>query len=495
MYVDNELRQLEKATETILEMALKMGLDPYPTHFEIVPATIMYEFGAYGIPGRFSHWTHGKAYHRMRTMYDYGLSKIYELVINSNPCYAFLLEGNSLLQNKLVIAHVLAHCDFFKNNTYFAPTSRQMVETASNNAERIRHYEFLHGKVEVEEFLDSVLSIQEHIDPNVFIKHHKPEDKHGQGNEGQAAKLQHPTPYDDLFEMEKNDAEAQPKEQPKFPAAPEKDLLLFIAENTPQLQDWQRDVIHIVRNEMLYFLPQMQTKIMNEGWASYWHARILRELDLTEAEYVDFASLHSSVMSPSRSSVNPYFLGMKIFEDIERRWDNPTEEERRLFGRKGNEGRRKIFEVREIDNDVSFLRSYLTKELVEELDLYIYKLEGDEWKVVEKDWEKIRDMLIASMTNFGNPVILVEDADFHRNRELFLQHSFEGVELDIEYAEKTLRHIYRLWGRTVHLETVVDNTRVVLSFDGEKNWTRREGQVQGQGTGQAGVQDQGQTQV
>jgi stage V sporulation protein R len=359
-----------------------------------------------------------------------------------------------------------------------------MVETASNNAERIRRYEFAHGKVEVEEFLDAVLSIQEHIDANVFIRHHTDGDGHANQRQEQIAKAAQPTPYDDLFEMEQKDRQVQPKEQAKFPAAPEKDLLLFIAENATHLQDWQRDIIYIVRNEMLYFLPQMQTKIMNEGWASYWHARILRELDLTEAEYVDFASLHSAVLSPSRSNVNPYFLGMKIFEDIERRWNNPTEEERRLYGRKGNEGRQKIFEVRETDNDVSFLRSYLTKELVEDLDLYIYKLEGDEWKVVEKDWEKIRDMLVSSMTNFGNPVILVENADFHGNRELYLNHSFEGVELDIEYAEKTLRYIQQLWGRTVHLETVVDNNKVLLSFDGEKNWIRREGQTQGQGTGQ-----------
>jgi stage V sporulation protein R len=292
--------------------------------------------------------------------------------------------------------------------------------------------------------------------------------------------------------MESNEDEAQSKEVPKFPLAPEKDLLLFIAENAHHLQEWQRDVIHIVRNEMLYFLPQMQTKIMNEGWASYWHARILRQLDLTESEYVDFATLHSSVLSPSRANVNPYFLGMKIFENIEKRWDHPTQEERRTYGHSGNQGKQKIFEVRESDNDVSFLRSYLTKELVEDLDLYIYKLEGDEWKVVEKDWEKIRDMLVASMTNFGNPVILVEDADYHRNRELFLKHSYEGVELDIEYAEKTLHHMYKLWGRTVHLETVVDNNKVLLSFDGEKNWIRREGQSQGQtNSGQAQGQSAG----
>src|SRR5438132_360832 len=156
----SELDILAKAIEGVWAIGLKMGLDPFPIHFEIVPATIMYEVGSYGLPGRFSHWTHGKAYHQMKTMYDYGLSKIYELIINSDPAQAFLLEGNSLIQNKLVIAHVIGHSDFFKNNAYFQHTSRQMAETAGANAERIRAYEFDHGEEAVEKSLDAVLSFQ-----------------------------------------------------------------------------------------------------------------------------------------------------------------------------------------------------------------------------------------------------------------------------------------------------------------------------------------------
>ena len=148
-----ETRELEKAIGEIWEIAGRMGLDPYPVHFEMVPATIMYEFGAYGLPGRFSHWTHGRAYQQIKTMYDYGLTKIYELVINTNPAYAFLLENNSVLQNKLVAAHVLAHVDFFKNNLYFEHTNRSMLETASINAERLHQYEFEHGSTEVEKLV------------------------------------------------------------------------------------------------------------------------------------------------------------------------------------------------------------------------------------------------------------------------------------------------------------------------------------------------------
>jgi stage V sporulation protein R len=467
-----DLAAIEKSIDQIFRIAERFGLDPFPLHFEIVPPSIMYEFGAYGLPGRFSHWTHGRAYQQTKTMYDYGLSKIYELVINTDPCYAFLMEGNSMIQNKLVIAHVIGHSDFFKHNAYFARTNRKMLDSVSINAERIRRYEFQHGRLEVEQFLDAVLSIQEHVDPHPEMrekalaaakrKHH--DDRHGF----------RATPYDDLFVLDPHPPEEpEPNKAPrKVPEEPDKDILQFIAEHAPDLEDWQRDTIEIVRTEMLYFVPQMQTKIMNEGWAAYWHLRIMRELDLPDSEYLEFSQLHANVLAPSKQSLNPYLVGMKMFEDIERAWDNPTEAEQRELGRVPGQGRAKIFEVREMESDVSFIRNYLTQDLIDELDLYIYKLEGDELKVVEKNYEKIRDMIVAGMTNFGYPYIVVEDGDYRRNRELYLKHLYEEQEIDIDYAEKTLRYVYQLWKRPVHLETVLNGKGVVLTFDGEKNTKR-----------------------
>lgn len=168
--MDKELAALEEALERIWEIARGFGLDPFPVNFEIVPATVMYEIGSYALPGRFSHWTFGKAYHRMKTMYDFGLSRIYEVVINTNPAYGFLLETNSPLQNKLVMAHVLGHVDFFKHNAYFAHTNRRMVDEVNLHAARIEEYEFKYGRKTVEAFLDAVLSIEEHIDPNFLIR-------------------------------------------------------------------------------------------------------------------------------------------------------------------------------------------------------------------------------------------------------------------------------------------------------------------------------------
>jgi stage V sporulation protein R len=248
-----------------------------------------------------------------------------------------------------------------------------------------------------------------------------------------------------------------------------KDLLLFSADHAPNLDDWQRDIVHMVRSEALYFLPQMQTKIMNEGWAAYWHARIMRDLDLSPQEYVDFADMHAGVLAPSRRQINPYYLGMKIFEDIEKRWDAPGREDDGKPTRPGQQGRAKIFEVRSLESDVSFLRNYLTKDLVEDLDLFTYELKDDQWVITEKDWKKVRDSIVDSMTNFGRPYIVVCDADYDGNRELFLEHRADGKELDEQYAEKTLEYVYQLWGHTIHLSTPIEGKATILSYDGRRH--------------------------
>jgi stage V sporulation protein R len=492
LHPQEETRLLEKAIEEITAVAKDFNLDFYRMYFEICPADVIYSFGAYGMPTRFSHWTFGKAYHKMKTQYDYNLSRIYEMVINSDPCYAFLLEGNSLVQNKMVIAHVLGHCDFFKNNHYFKRTSRKMVESMAAAAERIRGYEFKYGHDKVEKFLDSVIALQENIDPQKHIigdagngpqkaacehscqghtcseggKCCQGECQNHAGHSGQS------TPYDDLWDLDKNECSGKSgkgeSHSKNFPKRPEKDLLLFMMHHARDLEDWQRDIISVIREEMLYFWPQMQTKIMNEGWATYWHMRIMREMDLTEDEALEFAKTHSGVIQTSKYRINPYYLGLKIFEDIEKRWDNPTEEEKRKFGRRGGEGKQKIFEVREMENDISFIRNYLTKELVEELDLYLFKKVGYDWKVTDKNWEKVRDGLVASLYNCGLPYIVVENGDFGKRGEIYLKHIHEGTDLDIYYLERTLPHVYAIWGRTTHLETTVDGKRVLFSYNGEK---------------------------
>ncbi|MBP1154481.1 spore cortex formation protein SpoVR/YcgB (stage V sporulation) [Paenibacillus sp. PvR052] len=265
------MKQLEYSIAEITEVAEGFGLDFYPMRYEICPADIIYTFGAYGMPTRFSHWSFGKTFHKMKMQYDFGLSKIYELVINSDPCYAFLLEGNSLIQNKLIVAHVLAHCDFFKNNVRFSKTNRNMVESMSATAERIRQYEMEYGIDEVEKFIDAVLAIQEHVDPLLVKPYHRQREE----RDAKLITMKEPTErhfgYEDLWDLDKRgkpEGEKLP-EKTKFPPVRQKDVMLFIEEHAPYMKDWQRDIMTMLRDEMLYFWPQLETKIMNEGWASY----------------------------------------------------------------------------------------------------------------------------------------------------------------------------------------------------------------------------------
>lgn len=456
---DDEIKALERAIVEITEIATGFGLDFYPMRYEICPADIIYTFGAYGMPTRFGHWSFGKTFHKMKSQYDFGLSKIYELVINSNPCYAFLLDGNSLIQNKLIVAHVLAHCDFFKNNMRFSMSNRDMVESMSATADRIAGYSVTYGIDTVESFIDSVLAIQEHIDPSLIQprklgKTHLLEAKMKERKHPPSGGTAEDNAYNELWKLDQaKDESAAPEATGKraFPPEPEKDIVWFIQQYSATLEDWQRDIMTMLRDEMLYFWPQMETKIMNEGWASYWHQRIMRELDLTPEETIEYSKLNSSVVQPSRQSLNPYYLGLKIFEDIERRWD-----------------RDKIFEVRELDSDISFIRSYLSKQLVNDLDLYVFEKKGPEWKITDKAWENVRDQLVLARVNGGSPYLVVQDADYERNGELLIAHRYESIELDLKYLERTLPHIYALWGRTVHLQTVVEDKKALFTYDGKK---------------------------
>jgi stage V sporulation protein R len=461
---EEERKLLEYAIDEITEIAKGFGLDFYPMRYEICPADIIYTFGAYGMPTRFSHWSFGKQFYKMKIQYDLGLSKIYELVINSNPCYAFLLDSNSLIQNKLIVAHVLAHCDFFKNNVRFQNTKRDMVESMAATAERIRQYEIQYSKQEVETFLDAVLAIEEHIDPSL-MRPKLPWSLEDLEDEEDTVIA---TPYDDLWDLD-HKGEKKPenkKRKKKFPPQPEKDILLFIESYSRELADWQRDILTMMREEMLYFWPQLETKIMNEGWASYWHQRILREMDLTSDEALEFAKLNAGVVQPSRTGINPYYLGLKIYEDIEERYNNPTDEMKER-GVKPGTGREKIFEVREIESDISFLRNYLTKDLVMREDMYLFQKQGRDYKIVDKDWKEVRDQLVNMRVNGGFPFLTVTDGDYLKNGELYIKHWYEGIELDIKYLEKVLPYIYQLWGRSVHIETIIEERNMLFTFDGK----------------------------
>lgn len=461
-----DLSELFARGEQIEAIARRFGLDFFAQEFTVIPSRKMLELMSYPLPAHFAHWSFGKAFERQKTMYDHGFGIPYELVLNADPAIAFLMENNPPPVQLLVMAHVYGHNDFFKHNAQFAHTRRDMLHSVAAAARRVREYEREHGTREVERFLDAALALQHHVDPDVYIKR----ETHDEQLARLRARQERPDVYADLFAAPEL---PPPLDEGRLPLEPERDLVGFIAEHAP-LADWQRDVLTVVREEALYFVPQMRTKIMNEGWATFWHLRIMRELDLTPDEHLTFARYHGMVVATSPRQLNPYAVGLAMWEDIERRFDEPTDDERETFGRPGGEGRQKLFDVRETDSDASFLRQFLTDDLIDELDLYLYKAERGKLVVVEDDPAVIRRMLVEQHTSFGIPYIDVVDADHRGNRELLLVHRYEGAELDREHTEKTLEHVHHLWGRTVHLETVIDRKPAILSYDGDAH-ARRSG--------------------
>jgi stage V sporulation protein R len=248
---------------------------------------------------------------------------------------------------------------------------------------------------------------------------------------------------------------------------PDEDILLFVRDHNPFLADWERDVLTIVHEQAQYFIPQIETKIMNEGWASFFHKRILESLDLPQDLRLEFIVRHNQVLRPVPGGLNPYHLGFKVWEDIERRGDEPTPEERETLP-PGKTGRDLLFETREVDRDSSFLRRWLHEELMRDLDLFRYEPKGEDMVVSDvsddEGWRQVKETLLKSVGMASQPVIRVEDADYNHNRTLLLVHAHDGRDLQLEYAEKTLGYVHRLWGHEVVLETSVNGKRTFLTF-------------------------------
>ncbi len=491
---------IKAVQENLVEVARRYGLDFFDTIFEVVDYEEMSMLAAFGgFPQRYPHWRFGAQYDELMKGYSYGLQKIYEMVINTDPCYAYLLGANELTDQKLVIAHVYGHCDFFKNNAWFAHTNRKMLDEMANHAARVNRYIDRHGFDVVEEFIDACLSIEDLIDPyRPHIKRDEPRaspaaEKLAAARDKKQEDLATRFPskdYMDSFinppELLKQEALAREKKQQEkeasrsFPEQPQRDVLLFLLEHAP-LKEWQHDVLSIVRDESYYFAPQGQTKIMNEGWASYWHSTIMTRHALTDADFICYADHHSATMATSPHRVNPYKLGIELFRDIEERWNKgqfgPEYEacehihEKENWDKQLGLGKQKIFEVRRVHNDVTFIDTFLTPEFCarHRMFSFAYNDATNYYEIASREFPKIKQQLLNGLTNHGRPFIYVVDGNYRNRGELYLMHQYKGIELKLDYARDTLVNLQKLWGRPVHVETVIDDETTVLSFDGNSH--------------------------
>lgn len=428
---------LEKWNEVIEEKSRELGLKFYPQEFEIIGFNEMLGYEAYvGMPSKYPHWSYGKAYDKNKTLYSLNMTGLpYEMVINSDPCLAYLMRENTLLLQILTMAHVYGHNDFFANNRMFVEgtNAKGALEMFKLDAEIIRGYinDPSIGYERVEKILDAAHAIRYQIPRVVGVKELSSEEIK------ESLMADYYSKKENRGILDENDEIPFP-DISKIPVEPCDDVLGFIIKYS-SLEEWEKNILRIVKRETQYFMPQIETKIMNEGWASFWHYNILKELDLDDGLHFEFLKRHNDVVAPIVGGLNPYYIGFKVFQDIEKRF-----------------GREKIFEVRKIERDSSFLRRYLTRELCEELNLFQYAKKSFEYVVEEVPdevgWRQIRDYLADTCGVASIPYIRVTNLN-RRDLTLTLEHFFDGRELEMSYAKETLKYVQDLWGRKVTLVT------------------------------------------
>jgi stage V sporulation protein R len=430
----------------IEDLAGRSGLRFHPVDFEAVPDTFMMEIAVYGLPVRMPHWSFGVRYIYQLIQRHMGHSRLFEVVFPGNPGHAYLAASNGLAENILVTAHVLGHADFSRNNLLFRrcqeQVSERIVEHAANHARQIQQAIESHGMQRVEAVLDAALALEQHIDIDVPLRRPRyPE-------YAADAKLIADDEFRKRFaQLDPHVASAGPgaKKRAPVPPHPERDLLWFVANYAPEMESWERDIFLAVREESFYFYPVFATQIMNEGWASYWHARLLREADFVPQQaYLDAIKCHSDVVRPVAAdqqvalSINPYHLGFSMWEKI--------------VERDGLEAARHIMEQ---DDDFGFVRNYLTRELAEELNLFRFSARSDgQIKVLDHDLTGLHEAVLSPKYNFGAPSVSASHVRSDGTLELIHDSKVDGRGLDLERSRKVLEYVHRVWRRPIVLTTV-----------------------------------------
>jgi stage V sporulation protein R len=468
-------------------------LDFFPQEFVVVTwKQLQVILARDGFPKRFEHWSFGQKYASQQVHDTYGLSRTYELVLNTDPCVAYLLDSNSVQETRTVMAHVYFHNMFFKHNPYFRETNRKMLGKMGEHADRIKGYQEDYGPDAVEKFLDTALSLDNLIDiHSVALQRNRDSLAPTAGLE-----LRSPEPikpvrfavpdylerYVNPPEVLKAQVDREQKEREKraktVPSEPEQDVLLFLMKHAP-LEPWQRDVLSMVRDEAYYFAPQGMTKIMNEGWASYWHSKLMTDhlLPLYPSETVDYCEFNASVLAPGGNRINPYRLGVRLLRDIEERWDKGKfgpdwdncrdMEQRRNWDMKTGGGQEEIINALLTHNDLTFIDRYLTPDFCAENKLHANKeVDEGQFEVTSEDFKQVRSLLVHSLTNLGRPRLSVVDANHGNRGELVIVHSFDGRTLDVGYAKTTCSNLYTLWTRPVHVLSRHENGNMLkMTFE------------------------------
>lgn len=452
-------------------MSYERGLDTFPIDLNFTPADLILKYQALGASGRYPHWTLERDYLRRKTLASKGISVALEYVANTNPVRVYLPEDTPQALQMLNFAYALAEADFYKNNVLFDKTNSQMDQLIHLHALRIRQYSGQYGKEAVASMFNAAYAIRSLIDPFALDKPAWQEYKNAntkQFKEATRIKEASKSPYDDLWDLEDKKPEPEvklPQLLPSvpFPMEPEQDVLWFIATYSPKIEDWQRDILTMVRAEAQYFYPQEQTEIMRAGWKVYQARETMRELQnrgqLTQSASIEWSKAYATLTAPYPVGINPYSLGLIVWEDIARKYKGqpyPGEKVERDY--KGDRIDPKSFAGRAdydpflvrttIPGDRYFLDNYLTPQLIKDLGL------------------KKEDLMAAKAVPFIT--VAINGANYQGTGGLHLQHGPDGRDLNIDLAKETVLLIYNLWGRPVHLETYEKGRKIALDCVNEK---------------------------
>ena len=364
-------------------------------------------------------------------MYNAGMEGLpYELIINSNPSIAYLMRENPMYLQILIMAHCVGHSDFFKNNRMFSRTRPDSVNSRFRNAKkRIQEYSENPniGQKKVESFIDSVHSIRFQTERNGIPRQTKAQIKQN---------------YVDIINSNKHDNLDKFIDLDRPILEPDHDLLSFLIENGSHFKDWQLDVLNIIKDESQYFIPQMKTKIINEGHASFWHYKILNELDLPQKFYIPFIKSHNQVVRPHIGGINPYHIGFHIYKKVEEKF-----------------GLDECLFIREVMNDESAILNYLDRDDFRELNLFSFSTKQEYISIDEisdeEGWKEVRSSFIKSIGTNGIPSIHV--TDLTSSGGLILRHDFDGRELNLDFSDNVVNNIRKIWPGDVKLFTVLED--------------------------------------
>lgn len=478
---------LQSYDTEIARIAAEFGLDTYPNQIEIITSEQMMDcYSSTGMPVFYPHWSFGKQFLTVEKSYRRGyMGLAYELVINSNPCIAYLMEENSITMQALVIAHACyGHNSFFKNNYLFKTWTNAdaIIDYLVFARNYVAECEERYGVAAVEELLDSCHALMNYgVD-----RYRRPpalsmnEEKHRQKEREEYLQSQ----INDLWLRTVPKKETYFQEQPQhFPPEPEENLLYFFEKNAPLLEPWQREIIRIVRKIAQYLYPQRQTKVMNEGWATFWHYTLLNRLYdeglVTDGFMLEFLQSHTNVISQPPyysnhfSGINPYALGFAMMSDIRRICEHPTDEDRKWFPElAGSDWLKALdFAMRNF-KDESFIAQYLSPKVIRDFKLFSVLDDdlNDELEIThihdEDGYRAVRQVL-SDQYNLGNlePSIQVYRVDTRGDRSLTLRHYQHHRRPLGESTNEMLRHVRRLWGFKARLETVDENGRIQKTYE------------------------------